>query len=309
MLLHPGILALGAAAAAIPLIIHLLSRRKVRPVQWAAMTWLLAALKKHQRRLKLENLIVLLLRMAALVLLGLGLARLVLTDSSLSILAKPKRSVILLLDTSYSTAARDGARSVSDRVRTEADKVLSSLGPDDTIVVVVSNDVRPDRSGTHPAVLVPRGVGREGASRAKEALGAAFHPTEAPAAWPEVLAACSPKALLKPEDLNRSIVWITDLQASDWMPASAASRTDPLKHAIEELAKEKDAAGIEIVDVGEAALGRSRTSRSPTCRPTRARTCSRAAGSGSSRWSRTTAPASRARRSACSSTSPRRPRA
>ena len=250
MLLHPGILALGAAAAAIPLIIHLLSRRKVRPVRWAAMTWLLAALNKHQRRLKLENLIVLLLRMAALMLLGLGLARLVLNDSTLALVARPKRSVILLLDTSYSTAARDGARSVSDRVRTEADKVLSSLGPDDTIVVVVSNDVRTDRAGTHASVLVPRGVGREGASRAKEALGSSFHPTEAPAAWPDALAACSPKAILKPEDLNRSLIWITDLQASDWMPSEATTKSDPLKKAIEELAHEKDAPGIEIVDVG-----------------------------------------------------------
>src|SRR5436189_106227 len=115
-LLHPGILALGAAAAAVPLVIHLLSRRRVRPVRWAAMAWLLAALKKHQRRLRLENLLILLLRMAALALLGLGLARLVLTDSTLTALVKPRRSVVLLLHTPVSTGARVGRRSAARRL-------------------------------------------------------------------------------------------------------------------------------------------------------------------------------------------------
>src|SRR5205085_12011795 len=114
-LLHPEILGLGAALAAVPLVIHLLSRRRVRPVKWAAMQWLVTALKKHQKRLRLENLLILLLRIAAVVLLGLGVSRLVVSDAYN--LVRPRRSVVLLLDTSASTGARDGARSVSDRVR------------------------------------------------------------------------------------------------------------------------------------------------------------------------------------------------
>ena len=112
-LLHPELLWLGAAAATVPIVIHLLSRRRVRPLDWAAMRWLLAAVKKHQRRLRLENLLILLLRVAALLLLGLGLARVILADSSLAALLRPKRSLVLLVDTSYSTGAKDGARSVS----------------------------------------------------------------------------------------------------------------------------------------------------------------------------------------------------
>ena len=246
VLLHPGLLTLGAALAAVPVLIHLWSRRRVRRVDWAAMVWLLAALKRHQRRLRMENWLVLLLRVAALVLLGLGLSRLVLTDSTIAILAQPKRSVVLLLDTSYSTAARDGARAVSDRVRLEADRVLSSLGSDDAMAVVVSNDVRLDRAGTHPAVLVARTVGREGVAKSKEALGR-LRPTEAPARWAEAVAAAAPKALLGPDDVNRALVWITDLQAVDWAPPPPG-KTDPLHAALEELAREK--IEIAVIDVG-----------------------------------------------------------
>ena len=249
-LLYPAILAAGAAAAAVPIIIHLLNRRRVRPQRWAAMAWLMAALKKHQKRLRMENWLVLALRVAALLLLGLGLSRVVLSDSALLALAKPKRSVILLLDTSYSTAARDGARSVSDRVREEADRVLSGLGTEDTVCVAVSNDVRGDRAGTRPQVLVPRAVGRDGVSRAKAALGS-VRPTEAPAPWAEALAACSPKAVLQETDVNRVLVWITDLQAGDWRRPTTEQGADPLRSALEGLKREGcellivDANGVE----------------------------------------------------------------
>ncbi len=39
----PGIFAVGAAATSIPIIIHLLNRRRFRTLIWAAMDFLLAA--------------------------------------------------------------------------------------------------------------------------------------------------------------------------------------------------------------------------------------------------------------------------
>ncbi len=250
--LHPALLAWGAAAAAVPIVIHLLSRRRVRPRAWAAMQWLLAAMRKHQRRLRMENWLVLALRVAALLLLGVALSRCMADDSALAALTRPRRSVVVLLDTSYSTAAKDGARSVSDRVREEADRLLASMGPDDAVVVVVSNDVRLDRPGTRPAVLLPRAVGRDGSARGRQALGA-VRPTEAPAAWPDALALCSPRTALLPEDGNRLLVWITDLQARDWRPPVRPDAADPLRAALESLRRED--AAIQVVDVGGGAAG------------------------------------------------------
>jgi len=245
--LHPALLAAGAAAAAVPILIHLLNRRRVRPLAWAAMPWLLAALKKHQRRLKLENWLILFLRCAALALLGTGLARWVVSDSALTALARPKRTVVMLLDTSFSTGARTGARAVSDRVREVADTLLAGLSSNDVAVIVVSNDVRPDRTGTRPAVLLPRAVGRDGASRGRQALSA-VRPTEAPASWADALAECTPKKLqLQTQDVNRVLVWVTDLQARDWQPP-ADRGADPVRDAVDALRRE--GVELQVVDVG-----------------------------------------------------------
>ena len=73
--LHPLIFWMGLGAISIPIAIYILNRRRFKIVDWAAMKFLLAALQKNRRRMRLENLIVLLLRMAVLILLALALAQ------------------------------------------------------------------------------------------------------------------------------------------------------------------------------------------------------------------------------------------
>ena len=107
--LHPAILGF-AALAAVPLIIHLLNRRRFRIVPWAAMDFLLAAYKKKRKRLELENLLLLLLRCAIPVVLALVFARPYFgADSLLAGLAEPRREVVLVVDESYSMSRRVGA--------------------------------------------------------------------------------------------------------------------------------------------------------------------------------------------------------
>src|SRR5882724_8471479 len=68
-----GMLAWGLAAA-LPILIHLWSRRKYRQERWAAMAFLLAALRKNARRIQLEQWILLAIRTVILVLFALALA-------------------------------------------------------------------------------------------------------------------------------------------------------------------------------------------------------------------------------------------
>src|SRR5437764_9984736 len=58
----------GLALAAVPLIIHLLNKRKHREMNWAAMRFLLEAVRKNSRRLRIEQLILLAVRTLLLVL-------------------------------------------------------------------------------------------------------------------------------------------------------------------------------------------------------------------------------------------------
>src|SRR6059058_3606115 len=71
----PGFFIAGALLAALPIIIHILNRRRYKIVPWAAMEYLLAAMKKNRRRLKFEQWLLLATRCLVLGLLGLALAR------------------------------------------------------------------------------------------------------------------------------------------------------------------------------------------------------------------------------------------
>lgn len=65
----------GAIAAAGPIIIHLLNRRRFKTVSWAAMDFLREAIERNRKILQVRDILLLALRMLAVVLFGLVLAR------------------------------------------------------------------------------------------------------------------------------------------------------------------------------------------------------------------------------------------
>jgi len=124
---HPA-LAFGALLAAVPLIIHLLNRQRHRPVPWAAMRFVLAAYRKTRRRVQLENLLLLLLRMAAVALLAFAIARPFASDDSpLAALTEQRRDVVLVIDGSASTGYREGVETVYERLMTRAKDLVAKL--------------------------------------------------------------------------------------------------------------------------------------------------------------------------------------
>src|SRR6266705_3208362 len=64
----------GVAAVSVPVIIHLLNRRRYKIVTWAAMRFLLNAQKQNTRRMRIEQLLLLLCRMALVALIVLAMA-------------------------------------------------------------------------------------------------------------------------------------------------------------------------------------------------------------------------------------------
>lgn len=65
----------GIAAASIPIIIHVLLRRRRKPMPWAAMSLLLQASRQQRRRTRLEQIILLAMRCLIFALAGLALAQ------------------------------------------------------------------------------------------------------------------------------------------------------------------------------------------------------------------------------------------
>src|SRR5262245_8506370 len=98
----------GTLAAGIPIALHFFYRSRYRTVPWAAMKFLLTSIEQTSRRLRFQELLLLLLRVTLLVLLALALSR-----PSTSATGRAGRGdavdAVLIIDTSFSMAARDGA--------------------------------------------------------------------------------------------------------------------------------------------------------------------------------------------------------
>lgn len=121
-------LAWGALFASVPLIIHLLNRRRHRPLEWAAMRFVQEAVRKTRRRAQLENLLLLLLRMAAVGLLAFAVARPFTSGTSgLATLTESRRDLVVVLDVSASTGYRESVDSVHERIVERASELIGSL--------------------------------------------------------------------------------------------------------------------------------------------------------------------------------------
>lgn len=125
-ILHPALFFAGIACVAIPIIIHLL-RRKRKPVTWGAMRFLEQAYRKRKRILTIEQLILLALRCVLILLLGAGVGGLMLGAASTS--SQPV-ALTIVLDNSISSALRllDGTSSL-DQSKAAALAALDELNP------------------------------------------------------------------------------------------------------------------------------------------------------------------------------------
>src|SRR5262245_24846113 len=97
----------GAAAAAIPVALHFFFRSRYRTVPWAAMKFLLTAIEQTSRRLRFQELLLLVCRVLLLALFALALAR----PLSTVVYGAGGDAVdaVLVFDVSMSMGASDGA--------------------------------------------------------------------------------------------------------------------------------------------------------------------------------------------------------
>lgn len=139
----PAFAAAGLALVSIPIVIHLLNRRRYRVVPWAAMEYLLQAMRKNRRRLKFEQWMLLAVRCLVLALLGLALARpLGCEDSTIASLAGQRTGLhVFVIDNSYSMgyeADRPGAKTHLDQAKLIAKSWIDRLASGGESVAVVT---------------------------------------------------------------------------------------------------------------------------------------------------------------------------
>ncbi|MCI0379901.1 MAG: BatA domain-containing protein, partial [Gemmataceae bacterium] len=144
-------LGVAAAAVSVPIIIHLLNRRRFKIVVWAAMRFLLAAQKQNTRKMRLEQLILLLVRCTLVLLLVLAMAAVMPWAESLwagiwkdGIGGASKRGGrthhILVLDGSLSMNLTGDGKTLFDRARQMALDHVNQAPSGDGFSVLVMKD-------------------------------------------------------------------------------------------------------------------------------------------------------------------------
>jgi hypothetical protein len=126
-------------AAAGPLIIHLLNRRRHRTVQWAAMEFLREAIRRNKRIVEFRDVLLLLLRTAAVILFVLAMARPYWKSDKTDFRGQPIHAV-LLVDNSLSMGYMQLDQTLLDKAREKAAEYVRSLpaGSDVSIVPLAS---------------------------------------------------------------------------------------------------------------------------------------------------------------------------
>jgi hypothetical protein len=113
----------GALSAGIPVALHLLRKSKPTVVRWAPMEFLRKSLKETSKKIRLRDLILLLLRMTILILAALALAR----PSTLSLFGSGPVDAVILIDNSQSMSTLEGQTSRLDMALTSAKQLLGNL--------------------------------------------------------------------------------------------------------------------------------------------------------------------------------------
>ena len=137
--MNPWLL-ISLAGIGLPIAAHLLSRRRYDVVEWAAMQFLNPS-KKTRRRLKLEELLLLLLRIGLITLIVLSVTRPWLPGGWWSgYYSAGSRTVVVVIDGSNSMSRTDGVNSMHQNAIRRAVEFLRTLGADDNVALIDARD-------------------------------------------------------------------------------------------------------------------------------------------------------------------------
>jgi hypothetical protein len=202
----------GLAAAAIPVLIHLLNLRKLRTVEFSSLQFLKELQRSSIRRLKIRQLLLLLLRTALIASLVLAFSRPALRGSLAGVVGGAAGTcVVLVLDDSPSMGARNDHGMLFAQAQDAARDILDLTGQNDEL-----------------HLLLLSMAGQQGPSRTPATLDAALalvrSATVSPVSVPiDTAVARAVDILSTTPQANRELFIVTDGQATQF-PAVPAVR-------------------------------------------------------------------------------------
>ena len=205
----------GILAGAIPVIIHIINRNRFKRIRWGAMHLIEQILRRRRRRLKIEQILLLLVRIAIPVLLALCMARPVLTGIE-ALRGRAKTSLIVLLDNSYSMNAFSGEGAHFTQAKTQINTIVNALprGSEATVAWMTG------RASAQLGPTFDQARLRGMLAAKKQGFGSA----DAPATIENAAGLCS-----NANHMDRELVIMSDFQEITWSPDAAEPRQRALE--------------------------------------------------------------------------------
>ncbi|MGB7160443.1 MAG: BatA domain-containing protein, partial [Tepidisphaeraceae bacterium] len=145
-----AIMLAGIAGAALPLVVHLLSRARVRTVDWGAMMFLEDGRGSQDQAAKLKQWTLLLLRMGIVALLAVALARPIAAGRWTG--PQGPLTAVIVLDCSASMAQpTSGGRTRMDAAREAVLRILSGMQKGDRAALIVAGAGEARRTSDPPS--------------------------------------------------------------------------------------------------------------------------------------------------------------
>jgi hypothetical protein len=228
-------------AAGAPILIHLWNRRKFREESWAAIEFLLAAMKKNSRRIQIEQLILLAIRTLIVILIVIALSRPFLEQ--FGFVPNERTLHVLVIDGSFSMAYKPTDKTRFERAKEIATQIVDGASSGDGFVLLLM--------GSTPRVIVETPA-FESTDFIEEIENLKL--PHGGGNLPDTLAKVDELIeRIKQEDdrlVQRRIYFLTDLGATTWEPdfddAAAAAR---FRGQLAELAKK---ASLSVIDLGQS---------------------------------------------------------
>ena len=232
---NPALLG-GLAAASVPIIIHLLNRRKFREMRWAAMRFLLAAIRKNSRRIRIEQWILLAVRTLVILLVVMAMAKPYLESlGALPVIAGRRTHRVLVLDGSLSMAYTVSDVTRFEQAKTLAVQLVKDARRGDAISVVLMAD--PPR-----AVIKDPSPNHAEVQKEIEEIALPHGGTDLEASFRLIDQVLGDSPIAQKE-----IVFLTDLQVASWRKGGDE---DGLKRVLAKLDAHKPRS--VVIDLGKS---------------------------------------------------------
>lgn len=138
--LNPFVL-FGLAAAAIPILIHLLNKRKLRTIEFSTLTFLKELQKNTMRKITIRQWLLLLLRTLVVIFLVLAFSRPALKGDFGIIGSHAKTSLLIILDNTASMELHNEKGTYLDQAKEQALQIVSMMEENDDAIVIRLSDL------------------------------------------------------------------------------------------------------------------------------------------------------------------------